>query len=87
MSEYTEPIVNSEPFKTVYLSNCKRLELSLKFYFARRMLDLREWVKFPGETEFRPTRKGLMIDLSIYKDDILPAIQKLIDSKIDVAND
>lgn len=78
-------VKNGEAFKTIQYSDARRLELSLKIAFAKRWLDIREWVKFPGESDFKPTRKGLMIDLSVWKYDILPAIQKAIETGVEIA--
>ena len=43
-------------------------------------IDVRIWAKYHLDTEFHPTKRGLMVETRVWKDKLIPLITKLIEN-------
>ena len=71
---YRDHIENGEPLEIIRLSDSRRIEVALKHIYCKTYLDMREYVRFRGTTEYRPTKRGLCVELSIIRNYLSPAI-------------
>lgn len=42
-----------------------------------RYVDLREWIKYGKDTHFNPSKHGLMVKASVFKEKIYPMLQEM----------
>lgn len=76
---YRLDVVNDEPFCIAELTPSKKIECSIKKINGRTFIDIRRWVRFHGDTELKPTKYGICIDISVLKNTILPALNRYCD--------
>jgi hypothetical protein len=53
--------------KEVEISDTCRVRMVVKSANGKLYLDVRKWFKYPNQDEFLPSKKGLMLDFSEWK--------------------
>ena len=64
--------------ESIALGASTNLEIQLKMDHGVEMIDLRIWVRFPGKTEYTPLKKGIYLKASMFKEQVLPSIYKVL---------
>ncbi len=60
----------------VYISNSKKVTIGLVYYGSILCLDVRNWLRPLGKTEWFPTSKGTFFDIKTWNEEIFPGISK-----------
>ena len=61
----------------IRLTDAQMLRLSIKSNNGKLYLDARKWVKFPSQTDYFATKKGLMMELDEWSQ-LLPKIEQIV---------
>lgn len=57
--------------KSIQLSDVSLLKFSLKSSNGKLYIDMRKWFKYQNQDEYLPSKKGIMLDLSEWKQSIM----------------
>ena len=57
--------------KSIQLSDISLLKFSLKSSNGKLYIDMRKWFKYQNQDEYLPSKKGIMLDLSEWKQSIM----------------
>lgn len=70
--------------KEVELGKGVKLVVSVKLLENKKFLDVRKWYMYPNQTEYMPSRKGLMMAFEDWKK-VLPRVKELLEEYADKA--
>jgi hypothetical protein len=76
MNEYND--IDSFEFD---LGEGSRVHGGLKSIEGKQFLDIRKWYRYPNQTEFMPSKKGIMLGISDWKL-IIPKIKEYLNEPI-----
>ena len=67
----------------IEITNTYQVKCSIKYTAGGIFIDMRKWIVWPGFSDFRPTKKGIMLECNIWRK-ALPMIQQLLDDNTKV---